>query len=114
MTSKKMTFCASLGAHLLAAQAGATGGGAGATPLQRSTKQAARHTRNSAACNLKVSDMRQPVWRHLFAAELIEMQSRLALTGKTFGGLVDKLRLSRFNETTRPLDPITAAITANC
>ncbi|HKG97492.1 MAG TPA: hypothetical protein VKA97_06750, partial [Pyrinomonadaceae bacterium] len=32
------------------------------------------------------------------AAELIEMQSRLALTDKTFGGLVDKLRLSRFSE----------------
>src|SRR5215217_5823753 len=32
------------------------------------------------------------------AAELIEMQSRLALTDKTFGGLVDKLRLSRFSQ----------------
>lgn len=31
-------------------------------------------------------------------AELIEMQSRLALTDKMFGGLVDTVRLSRFNE----------------
>ena len=34
----------------------------------------------------------------LSTAELSEMQSRLALTDKTFGGLVDKLRLSRFSE----------------
>lgn len=32
------------------------------------------------------------------AAQLIEMQSRLALTEKTFGGLVDKVRLSGFKE----------------
>ena len=32
------------------------------------------------------------------AAEVVEMRSRLALTDKTFGGLVDKIRLSRFNE----------------
>jgi len=31
-------------------------------------------------------------------AELIEMQSRLALTDKMFGGLVDTFRLSRYNE----------------
>jgi hypothetical protein len=32
------------------------------------------------------------------ASELIEMKSRFALTDKMFGGLVDKTRLSRFNE----------------
>jgi hypothetical protein len=39
-------------------------------------------------------------------AESIEMQSRLALTDKMFGGLVDKIRLPRFNEqdTSKRLD----------
>jgi hypothetical protein len=31
-------------------------------------------------------------------AELSQMQSQLALTGKTFGGLVDKIHLTRFHE----------------